>query len=140
MKKVNLTVFFGRQLSRLRLGQGYYQLIISTISAISLVSLAYSVTIELAVILFPVFFIGSFFLGYLLDRMNISAIDYRKTAEISGRFLNNLDLKNYDMRMIQIEANARAIQDENFDVSEFLEEKKKEFFDKWIPDGERNKL
>jgi hypothetical protein len=137
MKKNNIVIFFGRQLSRLRLGQGYYQLIISTISAISLLSLAYKLTIELMIILFPVFFVGSFFLGYLLDRMNISAIDYRKTAEISGRFLNNLDLKNFDMRMIQVEANARAIQDPAFNVGKFMEEKKAEFRKKWIPTGER---
>jgi len=137
MKKKNFIVFFGRQLSRLRLGQSYYQLIISTISAISLVSLAFQVTIEILLILFPIALVGAFLLGYTLDRWDISAIDYRKTAEISGRFLNNLDLKNYDMRMIQIEANALAIQDSLFNVSKFLEEKKKEFFDKWIPEGER---
>lgn len=139
MKKNTFVIFIGRQLSRLKLGQTYYSIVISTVSAISLVSMAFGMTIYLLIFLFPVILFGSFLIGYMLDKLNISALDYRKTAEISGRFLNTLDEKNYDMRMIQTEIIVRAIRDEKFDVSKFSEEKRREFHDKWSPEGERTR-
>lgn len=133
IKKHSIVVFFGRQLSRLRLGQSYYQLVIATISAISLVSLAFEVTLVMLLLLFPIVFIGSFMLGWGLDRWNISAIDYRKTTEITGRFVNALDLKNLDMRFIMTEGIIRAQQDKDFDMDKFLEEEKAKFVKKWSP-------
>ncbi|GAG74366.1 unnamed protein product, partial [marine sediment metagenome] len=45
VKRVKSAHFIGRQLSRLKLGQSYYAIVVSSVSAISLISLAFEITI-----------------------------------------------------------------------------------------------
>ena len=137
MKKYKLSKFIGKQLSRLRVGQSYYVIVVSTITALGIINLAFpEINVLLLIILFPCIFFGTFFLGYIMDKSDIKALDYRKTTEMSARYLNASDLKNNDFRILQMEVMfewLKSIQENkplDFDV---LKEKYKRFFKKWSP-------
>ena len=63
LKRVKSAHFIGRQLSRLKLGQSYYSIAVSSVSAISLISLAFEISFWMLIILFPVLLLGTFVIG-----------------------------------------------------------------------------
>ena len=137
MRKIKIAQFIGRQLSRLQLGQTYYILVMSTISALSLVSMAFTnVSLLVLIFLFPLILLGAFFVGYLLDKSNITSMDKRKTIEMTARYLNTVDHKNNDFRILQMESMfewIKALQENKPPNPDILKEKYKEFLKKWNP-------
>lgn len=95
--------FVGRQMSRLKMGQSYYQIAMSTISAIALIFIAFELTIWILIIAFPLIFLGAFFIGYFMDIYNINSMEIFKTNEITHRFLTTSDEKNQEFQLLQLE-------------------------------------
>ncbi len=137
MKKSSIKNFIGRQLSRLRLGQTYYSIIITTVGTISLVSLAFHIDFSVLIILFPIILFGAFLIGMLLDNSDISSLDYRKTNEMSSRFMNTTDRKNFEFQSLQTEIIVEALKNnrknKEVDFEDILKQKKIDFYKKWNP-------
>lgn len=137
MEKYKLSQFIGRQLSRLKAGQMYYSIVVSTISALSLVSLAFPfISILIFIFLFPIILFGAYCIGYLMDKSNIISMDIIKTVEMQNRYLNTADFKNNDFRMLQMETMFeyfKALQENKPPDSDVLKEKYKRFLKKWNP-------
>ena len=137
MKKNKLSEFIGKQLSRLKAGQTYYSIIVSSITAFSLVSFAFpEISIIFIVILFPCVLFCTFIIGYIMDKSNVVALDYRKTVEMSARYLNTSDFKNNDFRILQMEITfewLKSIQENKPLDFNVLKEKYKNFLKKWNP-------
>ncbi|OLS15629.1 MAG: hypothetical protein RBG13Loki_0728 [Promethearchaeota archaeon CR_4] len=102
--------FLGRQLSRLKMGQSYYAIIVSTVNAISLISLAYHVEFWVLVAFFPCLILATLWIGYYLDVHNITAEDSLKSIEMSNRFLNTGDVKAQEFQLLQTEILLEALQ------------------------------
>lgn len=131
LKTIKSSSFLGRQLSRLKMGQSYYAIITSTISAISLVSLAFQLNFWFLVLLFPFLLLTTFGIGYYLDVRNINSMDSLKSNEMTHRFLNTGDLKSQDFQMMQTAILVEAITKGNeFDPNIILE-RYKEYRNKW---------
>ncbi len=91
---MKISQFIGRQLSRLKAGQTYYMIIISTITALGIVNLAFpEINIFLLILLFPCILFGAYILGYIMDKSNINTMDQLKTLEMAHRYLNTGDFK-----------------------------------------------
>ena len=100
MKKIKISQFIGRQLSRLKAGQSYYTIVMSTVSAFSLVSFAFpNINFLILIILFPLIFLGAFFVGYFMDKSNVVTMDQQKTIEMTHRYLNTADYKLNDFHI-----------------------------------------
>ena len=142
LKKIKIPYFIGKQLSRLKLGQAYYAIIVSTISALSLVSLAFEdISIIFLIIIFPCIFFGAFALGYLMDKSNVVTMDQRKTVEMSHRYINKQDYKANEFSIVLITALFKWMESiQNKEPIDFMELKKeyKKFTDKWKPPDEHN--
>ena len=131
LKTITSSSFLGNQLSRLKMGQSYYAIITSTISAISLVSLAFQLNFWFLVLLFPFLLLTTFGIGYYLDVRNIKSMDSLKSNEMTHRFLNTGDLKSQDFQMMQTAILVEAITKGNeFDPNIILE-RYKEYRNKW---------
>lgn len=131
LKTITSSSFLGRQLSRLKMGQSYYAIITSTISAISLVSLAFQLNFLFLVLLFPFLLLTTFGIGYYLDVRNINSMDSLKSNEMTHRFLNTGDLKNQDFQMMQTSILVEAItKGKEFDPNIILE-RYREYRSKW---------
>lgn len=109
IKKVKTAQFIGKQLSRLKMGQSYYSIAVSTVSAISLISLAFRITFWMLIIVFPFLLLGAFIIGYFLDIYNINTMDTLKSNEISHRFLTTSDMKTQEFQLLQTEIILEAI-------------------------------
>ena len=134
MKKIKISQFIGKQLSRLKAGQTYYAIVVSTISALSLVSMAFRVDILMLVFLFPAILFGAFLIGLFMDKSNVTTMDQMKTIEMTFRYLNIADFKNNDFRMLQMEIMfewLNSINDKKPLDQNILKEKYKEFLKKW---------
>ena len=134
VKRVRSAHFIGRQLSRLKLGQSYYSIVVSSVSAISLISLAFQITIWMLILVFPVLLLGTFIIGYFMDIYNINTMDKLKANEIGNRYLTTSDLKSQEFQLLQTEIvleALKAIQEERqLDPKDLL--KKYDFyFRKW---------
>jgi len=131
LKTITSSSFLGNQLSRLKMGQSYYAIITSTISAISLVSLAFQLNFLFLVLLFPFLLLITFGIGYYLDVRNINSMDSLKSNEMTHRFLNTGDLKSQDFQMMQTSILVEAItKGKEFDPIIILE-RYKEYRNKW---------
>ena len=94
---MKISQFIGRQLSRMKMGMSYVILFTSTITAISVLNIAFpEIATWLIVMMFPVAIFGSVFLGYIIDKGNIAVIDTMKTLDMTARFVNKADLKSYE--------------------------------------------
>lgn len=135
MNKIGIAQFIGRQLSRLRAGQTYYSIVVSTISALSLVSIAFpSVGLILLIFLFPFILFGAYLIGLFMDKSNITSMDVVKTVEMQNRYLNTADNKNNDFRLLQMEVMCEWMisTQENKPVDpNILTKKYKKFQKKW---------
>ncbi|MHA2394424.1 MAG: hypothetical protein ACXAEX_21000 [Promethearchaeota archaeon] len=134
IKRVKTAQFIGKQLSRLKMGQSYYSIAVSTVSAISLISLAFKITFWMLIIIFPILLIGAFIIGYFLDIYNINTMDTLKSNEITHRFLTTADIKNQEFQLLQTEIILEAIQaiqdNEKLDPNDLLK-KYKNYYEKW---------
>jgi uncharacterized BrkB/YihY/UPF0761 family membrane protein len=134
IKRVKTAQFIGRQLSRLKMGQSYYSIAVSTVSAISLISLAFKITFWMLIAIFPILLIGAFVIGYFLDIYNINTMDTLKSNEISHRFLTTADIKNQEFQLLQTEIildAIQAIQDNKKLDPEDLLKKYRNYYEKW---------
>jgi len=102
--------FLGRQLSRLKMGQSYYAIVVSTVNAISLISLAFHVEFWILIAFFPGLIVATLWIGYYLDKHNITAEDSLKSIEMSNRFLNVGDVKTQEFQLLQTEILLEALQ------------------------------
>ncbi len=139
LKRLTSSSFLGKQLSRLKMGQSYYAIITSTISTISLVTLAFEINIWIIVFLFPFLLFTTFAIGYYLDVRNINSIDTLKSNEMAHRFLNKGDIKNQEFQIMQttilVEAITNAIKKgKDFDPNTIWQ-RYEEYRSKWkLPD------
>jgi uncharacterized membrane protein len=139
LKRLTSSSFLGKQLSRLKMGQSYYAIITSTISTVSLVTLAFEINIWIIVFLFPFLLFTTFAIGYYLDVRNINSIDTLKSNEMAHRFLNKGDIKNQEFQMMQttilVEAIINAIKKgKDFDPNTIWQ-RYEEYRSKWkLPD------
>ncbi|NVM18085.1 MAG: hypothetical protein HWN80_10235 [Candidatus Lokiarchaeota archaeon] len=126
--------FIGRQLSRLKLGQSYYSIAVSTVSAISLISLAFEISFWMLIVFFPILLLGTFLIGYFMDIYNINTMDTLKANEIGHRYLNTSDLKSQEFQLLQTEIvleALKAIQDNRQLDPKDLLKKYDLYFRKW---------
>ncbi len=133
IKIVKSSSFLGRQLSRLKMGQSYYAIITSTISAISLASLAFQLDLWIIFVIFPVLLILTFVIGYYLDVRNIKTMDSLKSIEMTQRFLNTNDMKNQEFHIMLTTVLIEALKDGKDFNPETLLEKYDEYRKKWKP-------
>ncbi len=134
IKRVKSAHFIGRQLSRLKLGQSYYAIIVSSVSAISLISLAFDITIWMLILMFPILLLGSFIIGYFMDIYNINTMDSLKANEIGHRYLTTSDIKGQEFQLLQTEIvleALKAIQEERQLDPKDLLKKYDLYFRKW---------
>ena len=134
IKRVKSAHFIGRQLSRLKLGQSYYSIVVSTVSAISLISLAFEISFWMLLLTFPVLLLGTFVIGYFMDIYNINTMDKLKANEIGNRYLTTSDLKNQEFQLLQTEIVLEALkviqEDRQLDPKDLLK-KYDLYFRKW---------
>ncbi|MBY9017352.1 MAG: hypothetical protein KGD66_00830 [Candidatus Lokiarchaeota archaeon] len=134
IKRVRSANFIGRQLSRLKLGQSYYSIAVSTVSAISLISLAFDITIWMLIIVFPILLLSTFIIGYFMDIYNINTMDRLKADEVGNRYLTTGDLKNQEFQLLQTEIVLEALkamqEDHKLDPGDLLK-KYDLYFRKW---------
>ena len=109
VKRVKSAHFIGRQLSRLKLGQSYYGIAVSTVSAISLISLAFEINFWMLILVFPVLLLGAFIIGYFMDIYNINTMDSLKANEIGNRYLTTSDIKGQEFQLLQTEIVLEAL-------------------------------
>ncbi|MBY9015700.1 MAG: hypothetical protein KGD68_08425 [Candidatus Lokiarchaeota archaeon] len=134
IKRVKSAHFIGRQLSRLKLGQSYYAIAVSTVSAISLISLAFEISFWMLILIFPVLLLGAFVIGYFMDIYNINTMDSLKSNEIGNRYLTTSDLKSQEFQLLQTEIvleALKAIQEERQLDPKDLLKKYDLYFRKW---------
>jgi len=98
VKRVKSAHFIGRQLSRLKMGQSYYSIAVSSVSAISLISLAFEISFWMLIVVFPILLLGTFVIGYFMDIYNINTMDKLKANEIGNRYLTTSDMKSQEFR------------------------------------------
>lgn len=137
MKKIKIARFVGRQLSRLKAGQSYYSMGMFSLIAIGTLKAAFPRIDTLFIIILVIsMLLGAIFIGYFMDKKNIITYDYKKSVEMNHRFLNKMDEKNNEFRIIQtrIMLNGfKAIQEgKPLDFDE-LEKEYKEYNEKWNP-------
>ena len=134
VKRVKSAHFIGRQLSRLKLGQSYYTIVVSSVSAISLISLAFEITIWMLILAFPVLLLGTFIIGYFMDVYNINTMDKLKANEVGNRYLTTSDMKGQEFQLLQTEIvleALKAIQEERQLDPKDLLKKYDLYFIKW---------
>ncbi|MFX1297536.1 MAG: hypothetical protein ACFFD2_22125 [Promethearchaeota archaeon] len=139
IKRVKSADFLGRQLSRLKMGQSYYSIAVSTISAISLISLAFEITFWILILAFPLLLFVAFIIGYFMDIYNINTMDILKSNEITHRYLTTNDLKTQEFQLLQTEIILNAIQaiqeNKKLDPKDLLQ-KYDAYYRKWkSPEG-----
>jgi len=142
-KKIKLSQFIGRQLSRLKMGQVYYVMGMYSITAVGILKVAFpQISIWTFILFIPFMFVGAFLIGFIADRSNVTTMDYQKTIEMTNRYLTILDFKNNDFRILQMETMFEWIKSlkENKPLDKnILNEKYKEFLNKWSPKKENEK-
>ena len=134
IKRVKSAHFIGRQLSRLKLGQSYYSIVVSTVSAISLISLAFEISFWMLLLTFPVLLLGTFVIGYFMDIYNINTMDKLKANEIGNRYLTTSDIKSQEFQLLQTEIVLEALkaiqEDRQLDPKDLLK-RYDPYFRKW---------
>lgn len=138
MKKIKISQFIGRQLSRLKIGQGYYAMGMYSISTVGILKIAFpQMSIWLFLwLLVPIMFVGAFVLGFFMDKSNVITMDYNKSIEMTQRYLTKLDFKNNEFQMLKMEVLFEwmtSIQEGKPLDLNILKEKYKEFLKNWNP-------
>ena len=134
IKRVRSAHFIGQQLSRLKMGQSYYSIAVSTVSAISLISLAFQIEFWMMIIAFPILLAIAFSMGYFLDVFNINTMDILKHNELTHRYLTTNDIKTQEFQLLQTEIILEAIkaiqEDKKLDPQDLLN-KYEFYYKKW---------
>ncbi len=134
VKRVKSAHFIGRQLSRLKMGQSYYSIAVSSVSAISLISLAFEISFWMLIVVFPILLLGTFVIGYFMDIYNINTMDKLKANEIGNRYLTTSDIKSQEFQLLQTEIVLEALkaiqEDRQLDPKDLLK-KYDLYFTKW---------
>ena len=113
------------------MGQSYYAIITSTISTISLASLAFELDLYLILLIFPLLLVLTFIIGYYLDVRNIKTMDSLKSLEMTHRVLNTGDLKNQEFHIMLTSVLIEALrQGKDFNLDILLNEYNK-YKQKW---------
>jgi hypothetical protein len=137
---MKISNFIGRQLSRLKMGQSYYMIVVSTITALGIVKLVWaSMPNWMLFTLFPIALFGAFFLGYLMDKSNVTALDHRKTLDMQARYVNVADLKSYEFWMVVMNVFFKwmtSIQDGKPLDRDEIEKEYHKFLKRWQPSSE----
>jgi C4-dicarboxylate transporter len=128
-RQLNKSKFMGQQFSRLKMGQTYYSIIVSTMSAISLLTIAFHLNLWHLIIIFPFILLATFLIGLFLDKKNINLEDYRKSIEMHARKLNLEDIKQQEFQLMQTIFIIKALR-ENIDEEDLISEYRK-YKDKW---------
>lgn len=146
LKKIFTSEFLGKQVSRLKQAQNYYSLIMSSVSTLSLLRLAFTgdIPFTIIVLIIPTSLIATYFIGYYLDVKNVLSIDTLKTNEINQRFLNTTDIKTQEFQIINTITLLKGLKqlntDGNININTLLEEFR-EYYDKWnidkLPEGRK---
>lgn len=131
IKRLKSSQFLGKQLSRLKMGQSYYSILTSTVSAISLVSIAFQIDFLLLIMVFPVMLLITFLIGYYLDIRNVNTIDHLKSIEMTHRFLNTNDIKSQEFQLLITQMLIEAFQKGDEFDSEKLFERYQEYKKRW---------
>lgn len=141
MKRIKVSQFIGRQLSRLKAGQTYYMIGVSTMTALGIINLAFPrIDTWIIILLFPFLLFGAFIIGYIMDKSNVTTMDYHKSIEMTQRYLTILDHKNNDFRILQMEVLYdwfNSFQENKPVDPDILKEKYDEFLKKWNPPREK---
>jgi hypothetical protein len=133
-RKIFSSLFIGKQLSRLKMGQSYYGIIISTISAIALLKIAFDINILIIILLFPILLSGAFLIGLYLDKKDINSMDFLKSVEMQQRFLNTGQVKLQEFELLRTEMvleGLKAIQEGKTINIDQIREKYNEYKNKW---------
>lgn len=128
-RNFNKSKFIGQQFSRLKMGQTYYSIIVSTASAISLLTIAFEFNIWHLIIVFPIILITTFLIGLYLDKKNINLEEFRKNIEMHNRKLNMQDIKQQEFQLMQTIFIIKALR-EKIDEKDLVSEYKK-YKEKW---------
>jgi len=116
------------------MGQSYYSIAVSTVSAISLISLAFEISFWMLIVFFPILLLGTFLIGYFMDIYNINTMDKLKANEIGNRYLTTSDLKSQEFQILQTEIFLEAMkaiqEDRQLDPKDLLK-KYDLYFKKW---------
>lgn len=135
MKKIKTSQFIGKQLSRLKAGQAYYSIVVSTITALGILNLAFpNINIIFLIVIFPIILFCAFLIGLFMDKSNIITTDNIKTVEMTHRYLNIADFKNNDFRMLMMTTMfewIKSIQDNKPININNLKEEYSKFLKKW---------
>jgi len=134
--KIFSSKFIGKQLSRLRMGQTYYAIAVSTISTISLIVIAFEFKIWMLLVLFPILLFSAYLVGYYMDIKNVTTQDVLKTNEISHRFLLTSDSKTQEFQILLVKSILKALQDvkDNKNINfDYLMEEYKKYQKRWGP-------
>ena len=103
MKNSSISQFIGKQLSRLKAGQSYYMIIVSTITALGILDIAFEgISTWLFIILFPFVLFCAYLIGYFMDKSNVVTMDQQKTIEMAHRYLTKADYKMNEFRIVLI--------------------------------------
>ena len=137
MKKMKMTNFIGRQLSRLKAGQSFYTIIIQTITALGIIKMALpGIDFWVLMTLFPFAISGAFMIGYFMDKGNVVTADHMKTLEMYHRYLSVADLKVFEFGLLQMDTMFewfKSLQENKSLDADILKKKWKEYLIKWTP-------
>ena len=135
LKKFRNSNFIGTQLSRFKMGMGYYSMIMSTVSALMLIKTAYpSFQFEHIALLLPLPVFATLYIGYFMDKKNINTMDTMKSNEMAHRFLLKSDVKSQEFQLMQTKllmTALKSLKDENTVDLDSIEKKYDEYRSKW---------
>ncbi len=135
LKRLTNSKFLGRQLSRLKMAQSYYSIITSTVTAVSVLSLAFHIDFLWLIFIFPALILATIVIGYFMDKHDITAEDSLKSNEMANRFLNTGDIKMQEFQLLQtnilLEALKTLQQNQTINLGE-LQKKYEEYAKKWM--------
>jgi hypothetical protein len=134
LKRLVSSKFLGRQLSRLKMAQSYYAIFTSTVTAISVLSLAFNIEFLWLLIIFPAIILATLVIGYIMDKHDITAEDSLKSNEMANRFLNTADMKSQEFQLLQsqilLEAMKMLQENKTIDLG-VLQRKYEAYYSKW---------
>ena len=135
--KLGISKFIGRQLSRLKMGQTYYMVAMQTLTAVGILKIVLPKISVLTLIGFCfILLCGAYFVGLLLDKLDITTMDQMKTIEMTARYLNISDMKQMGFREIQTEVTLIALNSvitgEAIDVDKLMK-KFNSYYERWNP-------
>jgi hypothetical protein len=135
---MQLSKWLGRQSARLKQGIIYFNIIVSSITVVSLVKIAFNLDVIGMTILVPVLLISSWFIGWILDKKDVVTEDLRKTTEMNARYLSMADEKANRFTIMNTAVLLSIFG--NLEVSEakqMLESEYQKYRQSWLPDDEK---